>query len=349
MLRRMRLRAPRRLPWSLLLVVPLLLAACGSGPTTAQEKSITLYTCVSDTTIQPILEKFHATHPGSEVKLFRAPTGELNARVASDVRSGGLKADVVWACDPLTMQDYRDQQLVGGWLPEEAATVPEQFRTADDVGVAVLYLVAVHAKGTAAPKTWSDLTKPGYAPVAVPDPGVAASALGALGYFSQADGYGLDFYRKLQQQGAKQVATPDNVTTGVAQGQYKSGITIANSAYLAQSKGSPIEVTWPEPGAVAIYGPIALARHSADSSLAKDFISYVISQDGQQDTSRCGFLPDPPRRRWSGDPDRRAYCIPRLEANRQHQGRFAQGLPNDLRQLSRCAGDRGRLGAPSSP
>ena len=135
---------------------------------------------------------------------------------------------------------------------------------------------------------------------------VAASALGALGYFSQADGYGLDFYRKLQQQGAKQVATPDNVTTGVAQGQYKSGITIANSAYLAQSKGSPIEVTWPEPGAVAIYGPIALARHSADSSLAKDFISYVISQDGQQ-AGGCGFLPDPPRRRWSGDPDRRAY------------------------------------------
>ena len=76
----------------------------------------------------------------------------------------------MWVCDPLTMQDYRDQQLVGGWLPEEAATVPEQFRTADDVGVAVLYLVAVHAKGTAAPKTWSDLTKPGYAPVAVPDP-----------------------------------------------------------------------------------------------------------------------------------------------------------------------------------
>jgi iron(III) transport system substrate-binding protein len=290
----MRLRASRRLPWCLLLVVPLLLAACSSAPTAAQRQSITLYTCVSDTTIQPILEKFHAAHPDSEVKLFRAPTGELNARVASDVRAGGLKADVVWACDPLTMQDYRDQQLVGGWLPDEAPTVPEQFRTADEVGAAVLYLVAIHAKGTAAPKTWSDLTKSAYTPVAVPDPGVAASALGALGYFSQAEGYGLDFYRKLQQQGAKQVSTPDNVTTGVAQGQYKSGLTIANSAYLAQGKGSPIEVTWPEPGAVAIYGPIALARHSADSSLAKDFVSYVISQDGQQVLAGAGSYPTRP-------------------------------------------------------
>jgi iron(III) transport system substrate-binding protein len=158
----------------------------------------------------------------------------------------------------------------------------------------VLYLVAVHASGTAAPENWSDLAKPAYAPAAVPDPGVAASALGALGYFSQADGYGLDFYRKLQQQGAKQVSTPDNVTTGVAQGQYKAGLTIANSAYLAQSKGSPIEVTWPGPGAVAIYGPIALARHSADSSLAKDFISYVISEDGQQALADAGSYPTRP-------------------------------------------------------
>ena len=294
MLRPMRLRVPRRPSCWLLLAVPLLLAACGSGPATSQDESITLYTCVSDTTVQPILEKFRAAHPGSEVKLFRAPTGELNARAASDARSGGLKADVVWACDPLTMQGYRDQQLVGGWLPQEAAEVPEQFRTGDDVGVAVLYMVAIHAEGTAAPKTWSDLTKPAYAPVAVPDPGVAASALGALGYFSQADGYGLNFYRQLEQQGAKQVSTPDNVTTGVAQGQYRAGITIANSAYLAQSKGSPIEVTWPEPGAVAIYGPIALATHSADSSLAKDFISYVVSQDGQQVLADAGSYPTRP-------------------------------------------------------
>src|SRR4029453_15687733 len=129
MLRRMPLRASRRLPWWLLLVVSLLLAACSSGPGTSQKQSITLYTCVNDTTIQPILQKFQAAHPGQEVKLFRAPTGELNARVASDVRSGGLKADVIWACDPLTMQDYVTQGLVGGWTPQ--TDIPETMRTPD--------------------------------------------------------------------------------------------------------------------------------------------------------------------------------------------------------------------------
>lgn len=297
MLRHMRLKTVRRWLGCLSVGLVLVATACGSGapgPEAPQDGSITLYTCVNDTTVQPMLQRFQAAHPGQEVKLFRAPTGELNARVASDVRSGGLKADVVWACDPLTMRGYLDQQLVGGWVPEEAAGLPEQFRTADSVGAAVLYLVAVHAKSGAAPKAWSDLTDSAYAPVAVPDPGVAASALGALGYFSQAEGYGLDFYTKLRQQGAKQVSTPDNVTTGVAQGQYRAGLTIASSAYLAQGKGSPIAVTWPEPGAVAIYGPIALARQSADSGLAKDFISFVVSQDGQQVLADAGSYPTRP-------------------------------------------------------
>nr|MBA2768487.1 extracellular solute-binding protein [Sporichthyaceae bacterium] len=199
-----------------------------------------------------------------------------------------------WACDPLTMQGYVDQDLVGGWTPDNAADIPEQFRTDDSVGVAVLYMVAVHADDAPAPTSWSDLAGSDYDAVAVPDPNVAASALGALGWFNQEPGYGLDFYTNLQEQGAEQVSTPDDVTTGVAQGLYQAGITIANSAYLAMDSGSPIGVVWPEPGAVAIYGPIALAAESSESTLAKDFISYVASEPGQQVLAEAGSYPTLP-------------------------------------------------------
>jgi iron(III) transport system substrate-binding protein len=219
------------------------LGACGSQIATTA-KSITLYTCVNDTTIQPVIQKFEAAHAGVKVDLFRAPTGQLNARVASDVRSGGLKADVIWACDPLTMQDYVAQGLVGGWTPQ--TDIPATVRTPDYVGVAVLYMVAVTRTGHQAPAAWTDLSRAGK--VAVPDPNVAASALGALGYF------GPDFYANLKAKGAVQVSTPDDVTTGVAQGIYDAGMTIANSAYAAQKSGSPVTVSWPKPGAVAIYG-----------------------------------------------------------------------------------------------
>lgn len=268
------------------------MAACGAEGSASSDEAITLYTCASDTTVQPIIEAFEAANEGTTVELFRAPTGELNARVAGDVRSGGLKADVVWACDPLTMQDYVDQDLVGGFVPEDIGAIPEDFRTEDYAGAAVLYMVAVHGEDVPAPKTWSDLTGEAYADgVAVPDPSFAASALGALGYFSQNPDYGLEFYQALKDNGAKQVSTPDDVTIGVAEGVYKAGITIEKSAFVAKQDGSPIGVVAPDPGAIAIYGPIGLATDSADSQPAKDFISYVLSEEGQTEIADSGASP----------------------------------------------------------
>jgi iron(III) transport system substrate-binding protein len=279
--------------------VLLVLAACGgtdadAGADGGRSEPITLYTCVSDEAIQPLIGAFRESRAGAEVDLFRAPTGELNARVAADVRSGGLRADVFWGCDPLTVQALVDQDLVGGWTPPGADALPGEFRTDDYVGGHVLYMVAVHRTDVPAPRSWSDLTGPGYEALAVPDPSVAASALGTLGWFAADPAHGVDYYRDLRDNGAVQVSTPDDVTTGVAQGIYDAGITTANSAYAAKDAGSPVDVVWPEPGAVAIYGPVALATGSADLPTAKDFISFVVSEEGQRVLGEAGSYPTRP-------------------------------------------------------
>lgn len=287
----------RRLTATVALVpLALLPAACGSSggsPGSGSGSAITLYTCVNDTTIGPVVDAFEHAHPGTKVGLYRAPTGDLNARVAGDVRSGGLRADVVWACDPLTMQDYVKQGLVGGWTPETA--IPSRYRTSDYVGVALLYMVTVTGKGVPAPASWSDLTGSAYRRgVAVPDPAVAASALGTLGYFSAAKGYGVGFYAQLKRNGATQVSTPDDVVSGVAEGTYAAGISIASSAYAAKRNGSPIQVTWPSPGAVAVYGPVALAKDTKKAAAARSFISFVTGRTGQKVLAKAGSYPTLP-------------------------------------------------------
>ena len=45
-------------------------------------------------------------HPDLEVEVFRAPTGELDARIATEQRTGGIGADVLWMTDPLSVQQY---------------------------------------------------------------------------------------------------------------------------------------------------------------------------------------------------------------------------------------------------
>ncbi|MGI8523115.1 MAG: extracellular solute-binding protein [Nocardioides sp.] len=262
-------------------------AACGGS---SDSNSITLYTCASDTTVGPVIDTFEHDHPGTKVDLYRAPTGDLNARVAGDVRSGGLRADVIWACDPLTMQDYVHQGLVGGWTPK--TSIPSAYRTPDYVGVAILYVVAVSKKGVPAPAQWSDLTGARYhGDVAISDPAVAASALGALGYFAQNPAYGTGFFDTLHKSGATQVSTPDDVVSGIADDVYAAGITTANSAYAAQKAGSPINVSWPRPGAIAVYGPIGLAKDTKETTTAEAFISYVASRSGQTQMSGLGSYP----------------------------------------------------------
>lgn len=268
---------------AMLAILAMLAAACSSGASSRGSTTMTLYTCASANVEQAVVRAFEQAHPGSKVKVFRAPTGQLNARVAADRRSGGLKADVIWACDPLTMHGFDSQGLLAAWRPPDTSGIPAAYRTPHFAGVDVLYMVLAVHKGAPVPSTWADLAKPEYrGKVALPDPTFAASALGLLGYLASAPGYGMAYYKKLKQNGAVQVNAPTDTLTGVEQGTYAAGVTLANAAYADQKKGSPVEVVWPKPGGVAIYAPIGITTKPHRSSLAAEFASFAVGRAAQK-------------------------------------------------------------------
>lgn len=255
----------------------------GCTSTSAQAgSSLTLYTCASANVEQAVVAGFEKAHAGAKVTVFRAPTGQLNARVAADQRAGGIKADVIWACDPLTMHGYDAQGLLRAWSPAHAADIPSAYRTAHFTGIDLLYLTVVTRTGVQPPTSWADLAKPEYRNrVALPNPSFAASALGLLGYLAATPGYGLDYFRQLKRNGAVQLSAPADTLTGVAQGKYLTGVTLANAAYAAQRKGSPITVSWPRPGAAAIYAPIGVTTRKGLSPMATRFADYAASRAAQ--------------------------------------------------------------------
>lgn len=266
-----------------MLLLTSIAAGCSSGHGGGSTKAMTLYTCASANVEQAVIKEFQAKHSGAKVNVFRAPTGQLNARVAADVRSGGIQADVVWGCDPLTMYNYDKQGLLRAWSPPNAADIPSTYRTPHFTGIDVLYMVLVAHKGAPLPTSWSDLTGARYkGKVALPSPSFAASALGMLGYFASADGYGIRYYKDLKSNGAVQVNAPADTLTGVERGTYQVGATLANAAYVDQHKGSPIEIIWPKPGGIAIYAPIGLTTKPHPSSLASEFADFAASTAGQK-------------------------------------------------------------------
>lgn len=292
---------PRLRVW-LASVAVLALAACGGTTVNANEQSsgpgggppsLTLYSSVTQETIDAVVGGYQKSHPGAKVTVFRAPTGQLNARIAADQRSGKLRADAIWGTDPLSMQSYTEQRLLAPWPLPGLKSVPAQYRTPEFWGTRLLFLVIVaHKDLKPQPTAWTDLTSTAYrGKVAVPDPAFAGSAFAALGYFSQAPGMGMSFYGALRANGAKQVASIPDVVTRVSQGSYQLGITLDSGVRSAMKKGSPITMVWPKPGAIVLYSPIAMTAGTARSAAVKEFMTYVLSAPGQKLIADTGWQP----------------------------------------------------------
>ncbi len=273
----------------ILLGLVLLLGACGDAGDA--DGTIRVYTSVTQDTVDAVVAGFEAANPDATVEVFRAPTGELTARIAAELRDGDLGADVLWLTDPLSIQQYAADGLLAEWEPAEVDAVPPEFRTGSFFGTRILNMVIVAGTGVVPPPAdWADLAENVPGGVAIPDPGFAGSAFGALAYFALTDGFGMPYYEALAGGGAVQVRSPGEVVTGVAEGQYGAGMTLDRSARAAVADGSPLTLVWPESGAIAIYSPIAVVE-GGDTGLGKAFVDHVLGAEAQAAIAATGWQP----------------------------------------------------------
>jgi iron(III) transport system substrate-binding protein len=268
-------------------------AAAATAASEAAEGTITLYTSATQDTVDAVLAALADVHPGLAVEVFRAPTGELDARIASELRSGGIAADVLWVSDPLSLQRYDEDGLLatlsGAWLD----AVPAEYRSDTAVGTRLLNLVIVAgADVDPKPAAWADLADPAYAgAVAIPDPGFAGSGFALLGHVASDPDLGFDWYQKLKDNGAVQVASPADIVTGVAEGRYQAGVSIDKLVRDTAAQGAPIELVWPEPGAIAVYSPAAMLASSDTPALGLAFLEFLVSPEGQRAIASTGWQP----------------------------------------------------------
>ncbi|MGD8486787.1 MAG: extracellular solute-binding protein [Chloroflexota bacterium] len=254
------------------------------------EGTVTVYTSVTQDTVDAVLAALAEVHPGLEVEVFRAPTGELDARIASERRIGGLGADLLWLTDPLSVQRYEADGLLARLEGEAFAVVPDEYKGDTFVGTRLLNLVLVSGADVEdPPASWAELAS--AEGVVMPDPGFAGSAFAALGYLGTNAEYGLAFYQALKDNGARVVQSPVDVVTGVAEGIYRSGITLDKIARASVAAGAPIVMTWPEAGAIALFSPAAVVAESDDLAAAQAFQAFLVSPEAQAAIASTGWQP----------------------------------------------------------
>lgn len=270
------------------------------GGTTEGDVTLRLYTTVTQDTVDAVTAAFQDANPDVSLEVFRAPTAEFNARVATEREEGEIRADVFWLTDPLSMQPFADQGLLREWTPDGADAVDEAFRTDTFWGTRLLNLVIVARDDLdQTPQSWQDLAGHDFAdPVGMPDPGFAGSAFGALGFFALDDDFGFEFYETLVDSGMTQVDAPGEVVAGVAEGRFSAGMTLDRMAREAVEEGSPVEMVWPEPGAIAVYSPIAVLDATEQVDEAEAFAEYVLTVEAQNLIAETGWQPTHPDADW---------------------------------------------------
>ncbi len=231
---------------------------------------------------------------GIIVKLDDDSTGNIVARMEAE--RSNPHWDVAWFDGDSTMQALDNEgMLLRGFVPNDVSNYIPLGRSliAPDrsyypTGVTAAAAMAYNTRQVPAkdaPKTWADLLKPEFRhAVAMNDPSISGPTFPFVAGIMQQMGRknGQNYFQKLKANGLRIFQTNDNTLSALLAGQEKV-IMIQDSALTnAKVKGEPIKIVYPKSGVYTLPGVIAIDKHAPDMAAAKEFVEFVLSQEGQR-------------------------------------------------------------------
>ena len=267
-----------RLCWTLLLVLLVVLTACGGQPpatsagASAAPVELNVFAAASLTdAFGAIGKNFEAANPGVKVVFNFAGSQQLAQQLAQ-----GAPADVFASANQKQIDDVaRSGRIVGS-----AAQTFARNR-----------LVVIYPKDNPAGlKGLSDLAKPGLKlDLAAKEVPVGQYALDFLDKASKDPAFGPSFKDAVIKNVISYEENVRAVLNKVTLGEADAGIVYSSDIALdAAGKVGRIDIP-DNLNTIAVY-PIAPVKDSKNAALAQKFVDYVLAPDGQAILERYGFI-----------------------------------------------------------
>jgi len=284
-----------------LLIVGLALASIsvslplGAGP--APSGTITLYTSESDDDVNLLTQDFMRRHPGMEVKVFRAGSGPVVAKIQAEMQAGKIQADVIWFADIAFFQDLARKDLLAAFAPPAGGRVPRQFHYEGNRFHEVRLIFNVVAYNTARlrgvrPSSWWDLTRAEYrGRVGMPSPFVSGAAFSHVGTFASMREFGWEFYKKLKENNTVILRSNGDVIQKLASGEIVLAQVVDFFVRALRAQGSPVSHVWPSEGAVLVPTPVAIIKGTPNEEAARTWVNYLYSPEAQRLFVQRSYIP----------------------------------------------------------
>ena len=62
-------------------------------------------------------------------------------------------------------------------------------------------------------------------------------------------------------------------------------------ALRSKAEGAPVEFVYPEEGSLCVTEPVGILKESQNQELAKLFVDFILSEEGQKTTAEIGYTP----------------------------------------------------------
>lgn len=293
-------------PVALLGLAAIALAGCSSSSApaastetasgAAEPATITLYTSEPQEKADELVAAFNEIHPEITVEVFRAGTGDLTTRVATERESGGIQADVFLAADAGTFEGYAAEDLLLQYTPAGADELNPDVVDAEGyyTGTRIIPTVIAYNTGivTEAPESWADLTDPAWADqIVMPNPDVSGAAAYNAAVWLDEPQLGEEWMTALAENRPVIADSNGPVSQAVATGAQPVGVVVDYLVRELADQGSPIAVSYPSEGVPYVSQPVGIFADTDQVGASQAFVDFLVSAEGQKLAVEQSYLP----------------------------------------------------------
>lgn len=267
-----------------------------SGATAPPSGTLTLYTSESDDDVNLLADDFMRRTPGVTVKIFRAGTGPVEAKIEAEMQAGRIQADAIWFADIGFFQNLAQKGIMLPYNPPAGGRAPRILHYQGNQFHEVRLIFNVVAFNTRQvkfrPTSWWDLALPRYrGRVGMPSPFVSGAAFAHVGTFAALPEFGWSFYQKLQENKAIVFRSNGDVIQKLASGEVSVAQVVDFFVRALKAQGSPVDYIVPKEGAVLVPTPIGIIKTASSRAAAEAFVNYLYTSDAQRLFVSRSYIP----------------------------------------------------------
>lgn len=272
----------------------LLIALLAFLPFSALAQTLTVYSAGPNNLITSLASGFEKK-TGARVNVFQGTTGQVMARLEAE-RTNPV-ADVLISASWESAGALKAAGDLLIYTPDGADKVPDFLKDSHYIaqGVSALALVWNKSSKTPKPTDWSDLTQTVYKDeVTMPDPAQSGTAFELVTGLltSQGEEGTWSLLASLKSNGMIVPGPNARALNPVLQGA--KSVVFGAVDYISlgqQAAGENIEIIFPSSGTVIAPRPMMIMNYSKQQVLAKQFLDYVLSEEGQQKVADVYLMP----------------------------------------------------------